>query len=61
MNRPDLTNVPWRKSRRGAESGSCVELGRVNGMIAVRDSKNPRGPAHIFSQATWRAFTNHLK
>lgn len=61
MDRPDLTNVQWRKSRRSAEQGSCVELGRVDGMIAVRDSKNPDGPALLVSRAAWGVFAATLR
>ena len=40
---PDLTTATWRKSRRSAgNGGQCVELANVG---AVRDSKNPNGPA----------------
>ena len=40
---PDLSTARWRKSSRsGGEGGACVELANVG---AVRDSKNPAGPA----------------
>jgi hypothetical protein len=60
MDRPDLTNAIWRKARRSAEQGSCVELARVGDMVAVRDSKNPQGPALVFSRTDWQAFTSRL-
>jgi hypothetical protein len=42
MTTPDLPT--WRKSRRsGGEGGNCIEL--INTLDAVRDSKNPSGPA----------------
>lgn len=61
MDRPHLTDAQWRKSRRSADQGSCVELARVGRVIAVRDSKNPSGPALVFSRSAWQAFTNRLK
>ena len=61
MDRPDLTNTVWRKTRRSAEQGSCVELARVGELVAVRDSKDPHGPALVFSRAAWRAFTTDLR
>jgi Domain of unknown function (DUF397) len=33
----------WRKSSRSAETATCVELAHT--LAAVRDSKNPTGPA----------------
>jgi len=35
-------NIRWRKSTRSQDQGDCVELGHTG---AVRDSKNPAGPA----------------
>lgn len=40
---PDLSNAVWRKSTRsGGNGGACVELANLG---AIRDSKNPTGPA----------------
>jgi len=36
-------NVYWRKSSRSSGNGACVEV--ANTLGAVRDSKNPTGPA----------------
>jgi hypothetical protein len=38
-----MRNLRWRKSSRSDTGGSCVELAHTLG--AVRDSKNPSGPA----------------
>lgn len=52
----------WRKSRRSGENGgNCVEVARSTGHVAVRDSKNPHGPALVFPHATWRRFTTQVK
>lgn len=53
---PDLTGAEWFKSSRSSGSGGCVEVAFVEGMIAVRDSKRPAGPALIFTSAEWEAF-----
>jgi hypothetical protein len=43
MKSPDLSAARWRKSSRsGGNNGACVELANIG---AVRDSKNPTGPA----------------
>ncbi|WP_460793049.1 DUF397 domain-containing protein [Micromonospora sonneratiae] len=47
----------WRKSTRsGDNGGSCVEVAEVADAVAVRDSKDPSGPAFIFEQCSWSAF-----
>lgn len=52
----DLSRAAWRKSSRSNGSGACVEVAAVDGVIAVRDSKNPTGPALVFTAAEWKAF-----
>ena len=59
----DLNRADWRKSSySGTNGGSCVEVARnLPGVVAVRDSKDPHGPALIFTPADWAAFTARLK
>ncbi len=59
----DLDRAQWRKSSfSGSNGGACVEVARnLPGMIAVRDSKHPDGPALAFTPAEWRAFTAGVK
>jgi hypothetical protein len=39
-----MTNIQdWKKSSRSTETANCVEV--ANTLGAVRDSKNPNGPA----------------
>ena len=53
----DLTGAEWQKSSYSGVNGNCVEVARnLPGVVAVRDSKNPDGPALAFSPAEWRAF-----
>ncbi|PZF94634.1 DUF397 domain-containing protein [Micromonospora deserti] len=54
----DLTGARWRKSTRsGPDGGNCVEVAdNLPGVVAVRDSKDPGGPALTFEPAVWRAF-----
>jgi hypothetical protein len=55
----DVTGAVWRKSSySSANGGACVEVARnLPGVVAVRDSKDPDGPALTFSPAQWQAFT----
>ncbi len=58
----DLTHAAWRKSTRSNDGGNCVEVAdNLPGVIAVRDSKNPTGPALTFSPSEWAAFTSGVK
>jgi hypothetical protein len=59
----DLTRADWRKaSYSGDNGGACVEVARnLPGTVAVRDSKDPHGPALVFTPAEWAAFTAQLK
>ncbi|MCX5066540.1 DUF397 domain-containing protein [Micromonospora lupini] len=58
----DLSNAQWRKSTRsGASGGNCVEVAdNLPGVVGVRDSKDPAGPALTFGPAAWQAFVNHV-
>lgn len=43
--------------------GECVEGARLaeGGGMAVRDSKNPGGPALLFTPTEWTAFTRAIR
>jgi Domain of unknown function (DUF397) len=59
----DRTDRPeWRKSSYSGNSGNCVEVaGNLPGIVAVRDSKDPDGPALIFTPDEWRAFAAGIR
>ncbi len=59
----DLSGAKWRKaSYSSVNGGNCVEVAsNLPRIIAVRDSKDPGGPALAFTPAEWRAFTTGLK
>ena len=55
----DLTSADWRKSSYSSNTGNCVEVARnLPGVVAVRDSKDPDGPALVFTADEWRAFVS---
>jgi hypothetical protein len=52
----------WRRSSYSPQGGnSCVEIADLDGDRAVRDSKNPTGPALMFSGTEWAAFTTGVR
>jgi hypothetical protein len=58
----DLHDVRWLRSSYSTGANNCVETARPGtgnwaGLLAVRDSKNPAGPALLFSPESWAGFT----
>ena len=54
----ELPAVSWQKSARSNPSGNCVELAVLPGGagIAVRNSRDPDGPALVYTLQEIRAF-----
>ncbi|WP_378743329.1 DUF397 domain-containing protein [Nocardia brasiliensis] len=58
----DLTGAQWFKSSRSGSGDQCVEVAHLDGgIVGVRDSKNPTGPALVFDPGEWDAFTAGVK
>ncbi|MEU6477073.1 DUF397 domain-containing protein [Streptomyces sp. NPDC047017] len=58
----DLPGVRWLRSSHSTGANNCVETARpargpYTGLLAVRDSKRPAGPALLFSPGSWTRFT----
>jgi len=60
---PDLSAARWRKSSYSdGGGGSCVEVADgFPGVQPVRDSKDPEGPALVFTSEAWSAFIGDVK
>jgi hypothetical protein len=55
--RASLPSARWRKSRHSNPSGDCVEVAELlSGHVAVRDSRDPDGPALVFARSEWATF-----
>ncbi len=58
----DLSDAKWFKSSRSQAGRECVEAAFLDsGSVGVRDSKNPTGPALVFTPSEWDSFTAGLQ
>ncbi|MGW2485239.1 DUF397 domain-containing protein [Streptomyces sp. NPDC001571] len=59
----DLSTALWSKSSySNATGGDCVEVaGNLPGVVPVRDSKAPNGPALIIAASAWAPFVEAVK
>ncbi len=57
----DLSDMRWTKSSRSGAYNNCVEVADLGHGRAVRDSKDPSGPALRFTTAAWSAFTTGIR
>ncbi|MCT9084454.1 DUF397 domain-containing protein [Streptomyces fulvoviolaceus] len=61
---PELGAIEWRKSSYsggGSGGGDCIEVADLAARTAIRDSKNPHGPALVFRAEHWNAFVGGVK
>jgi hypothetical protein len=50
-------DLPWRKPSTCPSGGTCVEIAALpGGGAAIRDGKDPEGPALRFDTAEWTLF-----
>jgi len=57
-----LVDARWRKSSISNSQGTCVELARLDeGQFAMRNSRNPEGPALIYTRAEIAALIDGMK
>ncbi|MBO1415253.1 DUF397 domain-containing protein [Streptomyces sp. FH025] len=49
--------MQWKKASASNPNDNCVEVANgITGIIPVRDSKDPHGPALSFTPEAWQAF-----
>ncbi|MER5422643.1 DUF397 domain-containing protein [Streptosporangium roseum] len=57
-----LDGIVWRKSHFSNPSGNCVELAALpGGGVAIRNSRDPEGPALIYTHRELDAFVRGVK
>ena len=62
MSAADLEGAAWRKSQRSNSQGACVEIARIGaGTVAMRNSRDPGGPALICDRDAITAFMDGLR
>lgn len=61
INPAEIETTRWRKSSYSNQGGDCVEIASLTTRTAVRDSKNPTGPALILSNRAWAALVEDAK
>ena len=49
-------NEDWHKSSYSGYNGDCLQARLEDGMVRVRDSKNPDGPVIEFTPREWEDF-----
>ncbi len=63
MRPTELSAATWRKSSySNPDGGECVEVSDdFVGVVPVRDSKDPHGPALVFPAESWSAFVSAVR
>lgn len=56
----ECVEVVWRQSRH-CDSSACVEVTDQEGVVLMRDSKDPDGPVLQFTKEQWQEFIRFLK
>jgi hypothetical protein len=60
MNGIEIPDERWHKSTYSDGQANCVEVALTPDTMAVRDSKNPKGPALTFTAEAWSSFVRGI-
>ncbi|MEV5124310.1 DUF397 domain-containing protein [Streptomyces decoyicus] len=64
-NTPDPQPMRWVKSTYSGGEGQCIEWSPTHasatGIVPVRDSKDPHGPALAFEPSAWSSFVSAVQ
>ena len=52
----ELAEADWFKASQSNTADTCVEVAHLANWTAVRDSKNPGGPVHLYTEHEWACF-----
>jgi hypothetical protein len=57
-----LDRLTWRTSSySGSNGGNCIEVATTADAVAIRDSKDPRGPVLSLAPQDWKRFAELVK
>ncbi|MFF3114649.1 DUF397 domain-containing protein [Kitasatospora sp. NPDC057904] len=58
----NLTTAHWLKSSFSQQGGNCIEVAPgFTGVMPIRDSKDPSGPALVFTADAWQSFITAIR
>ncbi|MEW2620854.1 DUF397 domain-containing protein [Streptomyces sp. NPDC048106] len=60
MSAAKLEGVRWIKASRSDGLNECVEVAKAGENVAVRNSRDPEGPALILTRGEWAAFEDGM-
>lgn len=58
----EFTEARWQKAELSNSQGQCVEVaGLADGQVAIRNSRDPKGPALVYTKVELAAFLHGAK